>query len=94
MNQRRCSIRVLALLALLALSTALLPGEAARADPQIAEQFRRYYERHEGIRVLGHPLSDLLELQGVPAQYFEKGRIEESCLIRSGALCTVGSPPS
>jgi hypothetical protein len=77
MNQRRCSIRVLALLALLALSTALLPGEAARADPQIAEQFRRYYERHEGIRVLGHPLSDLLELQGVPAQYFEKGRIED-----------------
>lgn len=58
----------------------LLPLGAARAAPRgsdIAEPFRDYYNRHQGIRVLGYPITDLVEAAGYPAQYFEKGRIED-----------------
>ncbi|MBK9714465.1 MAG: GerMN domain-containing protein [Kouleothrix sp.] len=55
----------------------LLPAGAARGAPAVAEPFRDYYARHQGIRVLGNPLTDLLEAGGYPAQYFEKGRIED-----------------
>ena len=59
-----------------ALALALLPG-SARADPHIDERFYEYYQRHDGMRVLGYPLTDLVELDGYPAQYFEKGRLED-----------------
>jgi len=52
-------------------------ARAAQAAPDIAEPFRDYYTRHQGIRVLGYPLSNLVEADGYPAQYFEKGRIED-----------------
>ncbi|HEU5102988.1 MAG TPA: GerMN domain-containing protein [Roseiflexaceae bacterium] len=57
----------------------LLPvaGQAAQAGADIAEPFRDYYAQHQGIRVLGYPLSDLREVDGYAAQYFEKGRIED-----------------
>lgn len=64
----------------LAIATLLLmvqPGAVAHAGPQIAERFQAYYNTHQGMRVLGYPLTDLLEVQGYPAQYFEKGRIED-----------------
>jgi Sporulation and spore germination len=50
---------------------------AAQSGPEVAEPFRDYYNRHQGIRVLGNPLTDLVEAAGYPAQYFEKGRIED-----------------
>jgi hypothetical protein len=56
---------------------ALLPGSAARAQPPVAEPFRDYYAQHEGLRVLGRPLTGLIDVYGYPAQYFEKGRIED-----------------
>jgi hypothetical protein len=58
----------------------VLPMQMARAAPpasDVAEQFRDYYNRHQGIRVLGYPLTDVVEAAGYPAQYFEKGRIED-----------------
>jgi hypothetical protein len=58
----------------------VLPIGAAHAAPRgsdVAELFRDYYDRHQGIRVLGYPLTDLAEAAGYPAQYFEKGRIED-----------------
>jgi hypothetical protein len=58
----------------------LLPVGAARAaqpGSDIDPLFRDYYTRHQGIRVLGYPLTALVEAEGYPAQYFEKGRIED-----------------
>lgn len=49
----------------------------AAASPTVAEPFVAYYNQHQGLRVLGHPLSDLTQAQGYLAQYFEKGRIED-----------------
>jgi hypothetical protein len=57
----------------------LLPLGAAQAqsEPTVAEPFRDYYNRYQGMRILGYPLTGLLEAEGYPAQYFEKGRIED-----------------
>ena len=55
---------------------ALLPG-AVHAGPGVAEPFRAYYEQHQGMRVLGNPLTSLVEVDGYLAQYFEKGRLED-----------------
>ncbi len=71
--------RLLSIVALVAL-LALLPIGAAQAwqvTPEVAAPFRDYYAQHQGIRVLGYPLTDLLEVGAYPAQYFEKGRIED-----------------
>ena len=66
-------ISAIALVVLLSTGTAL----AVQGEPDIAEPFRDYYNHHQGIRVLGSPLSSLVEDDGYPAQYFEKGRIED-----------------
>jgi hypothetical protein len=51
---------------------------AAAAPPaDVAAPFRDYYTSHQGIRVLGYPLTDLVEADGWAAQYFEKGRLED-----------------
>ena len=63
--------------AMAAVLLALLPPGAARAGPAVAEPFRAYYDQHQGIRVLGYPLTGLLEADGYVAQYFEKGRLED-----------------
>ena len=56
---------------------ALVPLGAARGGPAVAEPFRAYYDQHQGIRVLGYPLTSLVEADGFAAQYFEKGRLED-----------------
>jgi hypothetical protein len=50
---------------------------SAQSGHDIAEPFRDHYAQNQGIRVLGYPLTDLVEAHGYPAQYFEKGRIED-----------------
>lgn len=65
------------LLALAALISLLPPIGAARAATVVDERFRDYYNQHQGMRVLGSPLTNLTEANGYPAQYFEKGRIED-----------------
>ena len=74
--RNRSFITILAGLALIA---TLRPAatDVTLASPNVAEPFVTYYNQHQGIRVLGHPLSDLTQTQGYPAQYFEKGRIED-----------------
>ena len=64
-------------LALVALIFTFFPFTIARAELSVAEPFRDYYARYQGIRVLGNPLTGLTEQNGYPAQYFEKGRIED-----------------
>jgi hypothetical protein len=56
---------------------ALFPITVVHSRPVIAEPFRAYYQTHHGPRLLGLPLTDLLEVAGYPAQYFEKGRLED-----------------
>src|SRR3954470_6162736 len=52
-------------------------GAAPASGPEVAPVFRDYYNAHEGMRVLGNPLTGLVQVAGYPAQYFEKGRIED-----------------
>lgn len=63
--------------AAVALAALLLPTVAALATPAIDARFRDYYNQRQGIRVLGYPLTELVDVAGYPAQYFEKGRIED-----------------
>jgi hypothetical protein len=44
---------------------------------EVAPPFTDYYARYQGLRVLGLPLGGLTQVEGYPAQYFEKGRIED-----------------
>ena len=62
------------LLSLSLLSGITLPAQAATT---VAGPFRDYYAQHEGMRVLGSPRSELVQVDGHPAQYFEKGRLED-----------------
>jgi hypothetical protein len=74
-----------ALAALLPLLTALTPTHDLRStisDPpalvaSVAPRFQGYYYLHQGLRVLGNPVTDSLYAYSYPAQYFEKGRIED-----------------
>ncbi len=71
----RASLRLA--LAIATIVALLAPAGMARAGPAIDPRFRDYYDAHDGIRVLGYPLTELVEADGIPAQYFEKGRIED-----------------
>ncbi|HEY0736097.1 MAG TPA: GerMN domain-containing protein [Herpetosiphonaceae bacterium] len=76
-----CTIQRLLRLLIVLTIAAVFAGSAARvmATPlaDVADPFRDYYNRHEGIRVLGYPVTDLVEADGWTVQYFEKGRIED-----------------
>ncbi len=71
---RHSAIRIWLMLLIVAL---LLPVQRAQAVVGVVEPFRDYYNQHDGVRVLGYPLTGLTEAGGYQAQYFEKGRIED-----------------
>ena len=52
-------------------------GPGGRLVFAVAQRFRPFYERFDGTRVLGQPLSPPVAVDGIPAQYFEKGRLED-----------------
>ncbi len=52
-------------------------GAAGRPPYAIAPGFRDYYDHYDGPRVLGRALSPPTAVNGVPVQYFEKGRLED-----------------
>ena len=68
---------LLAWLTSAAMFLAFLPFGRAQASPAVAEPFRAYYEQHQGLRVLGYPMTGLVETNGYLSQYFEKGRLED-----------------
>lgn len=84
------------ILLLLVLTLALLPGGTGHtAAAEVAPRFRDYYDQHDGMRVLGIAHLPLEQVNGYPAQLFEKGRIEEhrqDTTNPTGPLCTGGSP--
>jgi hypothetical protein len=49
----------------------------AQTPVEVAEPFRDYYNGHQGLRVLGNPITGVAQADGYAAQYFEKGRIED-----------------
>jgi len=61
----------------LMLVALLLPATTTHATPSVNERFQDYYTQHQGMRILGYPLTDLTYADGHPAQYFEKGRLED-----------------
>ncbi len=67
----------LLLLAVVTFGLGLGAPGAAHAQSEVAEPFRAYYRDHQGLRILGRPLTSLVDVSGIPAQYFEKGRIED-----------------
>ncbi|MEP6776756.1 MAG: hypothetical protein ABJA50_14270, partial [Chloroflexota bacterium] len=79
MTHKRTSI----LATLFLLLTALPPQFAHRTSanilpvPMVAQRFQGYYNQYDGLRVLGNPVTDSLYVYSYPAQYFEKGRIED-----------------
>jgi hypothetical protein len=73
----RTICRALHLLVIVVLCAAVLPLRAAQAENGVAPQFRDYYEQHAGMRTLGPPITGLVTVDGVAAQYFEKGRLED-----------------
>lgn len=46
-------------------------------DSYIARPFRAYYTNHIGTETLGRSQTGLLMQEGVPVQYFDKGRLED-----------------
>lgn len=70
--------RIIHWLAAGALGLTLVPLSAAyAAGYDIAPRFRDFYNTHQGMRVLGNPVTTLVTVDTWPAQYFEKGRIED-----------------
>lgn len=66
------------LLVALAVLVCFLPQPSfAQDESPIAPPFRLHYWQHDGMRVFGLVQSPLVDVDGVPAQYFEKGRIED-----------------
>jgi lipoprotein-anchoring transpeptidase ErfK/SrfK len=63
----------------LAILLALWPAGAAHSlgENYVAPPFRQYYQQHDGLRILGPSLSGLRSVDGLAAQYFEKGRFED-----------------
>lgn len=43
----------------------------------VASRFGYYYNKYDGLRLLGHGISIETVASGYPSQYFEKGRIED-----------------
>ncbi len=58
----------------------------ALTDSYVGRVFRNFYETHDGIRLLGVPQTGIRKVNGYPAQYFEKGRLEDHRLIRKTRL--------
>ncbi|HEX2916296.1 MAG TPA: GerMN domain-containing protein [Chloroflexia bacterium] len=64
-------------LLLMTIGLAVLDVTPVKAAQEVAPPFRDYYNNHQGIRVLGYPLSGLIQVNGYDSQFFEKGRIED-----------------
>lgn len=82
-NKPSVSARLFLCAITLVLSLSLAPriGPVAQAStlaaPTVAERFLHYYTDHQGLRVLGNPVGEQVFAYTYPAQYFEKGRIED-----------------
>jgi hypothetical protein len=79
MTHKRVSFLATPLLLLISLLPQSPRGMSADILPvhMVAQRFQGYYNQYDGLRVLGNPVTDSLYVYSYPAQYFEKGRIED-----------------
>lgn len=49
----------------------------ALSGSYVGREFRDFYETHDGMSLLGAPQTGIRKVEGYPAQYFEKGRLED-----------------
>jgi hypothetical protein len=81
LTKERVMFRRLRICPILLALALLVPGVGqampSAADGRIAEPFAGYYAQQQGGRLLGGPVSPLVQVAGYPAQYFEKGRLED-----------------
>ncbi len=75
---------VLAILSLQSLSPGQVHAQTV-SDTAIAQPFVSHYWRYRGERSLGLVQSALMEINGYPVQYFEKGRLEDHSRDGGGA---------
>ncbi len=59
-------------------STQAIPPDRQVRFYNVDPIFQAYYDAHDGPRVLGGAISPRTTAGGVPAQYFEKARLEDS----------------
>ena len=52
------------------------PGSIPIPAYTIAPIFRDYYYRNGGLPIFGYPISDLMEVNGRPVQWFQRARLE------------------
>lgn len=76
-SKRLTSVTVFAVGAALIVGLVGASPVPAHATPSIADPFLSYYQMHQGLRVMGYPVSDFTQVAGRPAQYFEKACIED-----------------
>jgi lipoprotein-anchoring transpeptidase ErfK/SrfK len=75
--------RAIALFSLVIMVSLLISPNMTRAQAQIdgdnaiAQPFVSHYWRYRGERALGFVQSTLMDANGYPVQYFEKGRLED-----------------
>ena len=84
MSRRRYVMLGLGLIVALASLLQITATEAINGS-YIGRPFRQFYREHQGMRVLGAPQTGIREVAGYPAQYFEKGRLEEHRDARDAA---------
>lgn len=73
------SILCMCIPALLGVPIEVTPSgrPSGATELQVEGVFRTYYDTHNGAYILGKPLTALMEVNGYPAQYFERGRLED-----------------
>ncbi len=76
-TQRQCARTLVLLVALLLVVPLSSTVAQSQAETAIADPFVNYYWHHQGPRILGAVNSPLTAVQTYPAQYFEKGRLED-----------------
>jgi hypothetical protein len=47
------------------------------------QHFQQFYDAVDGTRLLGQAISPLVEVDGIPAQYFEKARLEDHSAVEA-----------
>ena len=51
-----------------AMLLAFMPFGQVQASSTVAEPFRAYYEQHQGMRILGYPMTGLVEKRPADAK--------------------------
>jgi LPXTG-site transpeptidase (sortase) family protein len=82
--QKRLHILLIILIGVSLLSTVPTHADTAAGEPVLFAEtghtlgysFRRFFEQHGGVAILGMPITEVFLDEGRPVQYFERARLE------------------